>query len=153
MTPLLAIPATKGPSDLAQEQFVKVQLLASTMDGAELPVGEATVPIADPMTESMNSWCLFEQILGTGWFIYFSFGPFPSEVVDKNWRKAPCLMEYRCNNRGFRSLISQVTPRIEGSQRVWGDKPLAVQATCRRIMRDFEEQGEARFQGQVDILV
>ena len=70
--PLLV--ATKGPrepADLAQEQFVKVQLLASTMDGAELPVGEATVPIADPMTESMNSWCLFEQTLGTALLICF----------------------------------------------------------------------------------
>ena len=111
--PSLFHAATKAPRepDLSQEQFVKVQLLASTMDGAELPVGEATVPIADPMTESMNSWCLSGEIAGTGGFIYFSFGPFPFEVVDTIWRKA--LMEYRCNNRGFCSLITQVTPRIE----------------------------------------
>lgn len=38
-----------------EEQFVKVQILAIA-DGADLPVGEATVPIADPMAESMNSW-------------------------------------------------------------------------------------------------
>ena len=39
----------------SEEQFIKVQILGSS-DGSEVEVGEATVPIADPSAESMNSW-------------------------------------------------------------------------------------------------
>ena len=39
----------------AEEQFVKVVLLA-VVDGADVAVGEATIPIADPMAGQMTSW-------------------------------------------------------------------------------------------------
>lgn len=39
-----------------KEQFVKIQIVA-VADGTDVALGEATVPIADPMSESMNSWC------------------------------------------------------------------------------------------------
>ncbi|CAJ1435014.1 unnamed protein product [Effrenium voratum] len=48
-------PRERRKSAPQAEQFVKVVLLA-VVDGADVAVGEATIPIADPMAGQMTSW-------------------------------------------------------------------------------------------------
>jgi len=49
----------------SREQFVKVAVYA-VADGADVPVGEATVPIADPKAETMTGWRLMQDFEETG---------------------------------------------------------------------------------------
>ncbi|CAE6967720.1 NVL [Symbiodinium sp. CCMP2592] len=49
----------------SREQFVKVAVYA-VADGADVPVGEATVPIADPKAETMTRWRLMQDFEETG---------------------------------------------------------------------------------------
>ncbi|CAE7934546.1 NVL, partial [Symbiodinium necroappetens] len=49
----------------SREQFVKVAVYA-VADRADVPVGEATVPIADPKAETMTGWRLMQDFEETG---------------------------------------------------------------------------------------